>query len=111
MTEKRKSHRKKDAGLRKIVLQHIPADYIDLYPEARGMRRRFVLHIGPTNSGKTHDAMEALKQAGGGCYLGPLRLLAYEQYDQMNRDGYPCSLLTGEERYDVPGSAFTASTI
>ena len=111
MTEKRKSHRKKDAGLRKIVLQHIPADYIDLYPEARGMRRRFVLHIGPTNSGKTHDAMEALRAAGGGCYLGPLRLLAYEQFEQMNRDGYPCSLLTGEERSDVPGALFTASTI
>ena len=93
------------------MLQHIPADYIDLYPEARGMRRRFVLHIGPTNSGKTHDAMEALRAAGGGCYLGPLRLLAYEQFEQMNRDGYPCSLLTGEERSDVPGALFTASTI
>ncbi len=112
MTETRKKyHRRKDGNLQKLLLQQIPADYIDLYPQAREIRRRFVLHIGPTNSGKTHDAMEALRKAGGGCYLGPLRLLAYEQYEQMNRDGYPCSLLTGEERYDVPGAAFTASTI
>lgn len=26
------------------------------YPEARGMKRRFILHIGPTNSGKTYQA-------------------------------------------------------
>ncbi|MBQ6551234.1 MAG: hypothetical protein IJL78_07495 [Lachnospiraceae bacterium] len=104
-------HRGRDAGLRREVLRNIPADYIDLYPEARALERHFVLHLGPTNSGKTYDAMNALKEAGSGCYLGPLRLLAYEKYEEMNRDGYPCSLLTGEERYDVPGSLFTASTI
>ena len=110
-TGKKHHHHGRNAGLLKLLLQRIPADYIDLYPEARKIRRRFVLHIGPTNSGKTHDAMEALRRAGGGCYLGPLRLLAYEQYEQMNRDGYPCTLLTGEERVEVPGAPFTASTI
>ena len=105
------NRRGKDAGLRRAVLRRIPEEYIDLYPMAREIMRHFVLHIGPTNSGKTHDAMDALRAAGSGCYLGPLRLLAYEQYEQMNRDGYYCSLLTGEERYDMPGATFTASTI
>ena len=108
---KRGRHNKKDTTLRRAVLQRIPDTYIDLYPAARGILRHFVLHIGPTNSGKTHDAMEALQRAGSGCYLGPLRLLAYEQYEQMNQNGFPCSLLTGEERYDVPGAVFTSSTI
>ena len=38
------------------------------YPEARGMRRHFILHIGPTNSGKTYQALQRLKQAYQGIY-------------------------------------------
>ena len=34
------------------------------YPEARAMKRRFILHIGPTNSGKTYEALKRLKQIG-----------------------------------------------
>ena len=40
------------------------------------MNRRFILHIGPTNSGKTFHALERLKNSEKGTYLGPLRLLA-----------------------------------
>ena len=50
---------------------------IEQYLErAKSMDRRFILHVGPTNSGKTYDALQALKTAGRGVYLGPLRLLA-----------------------------------
>ena len=48
------------------------------YSAARMMRRRVVAHMGPTNSGKTHAALQALKAAGTGVYCGPLRLLAWE---------------------------------
>ena len=78
---------------------------------AQRLNRRFVLHIGPTNSGKTYTAMEALKQGRNGVYLGPLRLLALEMFDKLNGSGYPCSLLTGEENIPVAGANFTASTI
>ena len=78
---------------------------------AMTLDRRFVLHIGPTNSGKTYQAMQALKAAESGVYLGPLRLLALEMYDSMNRDGVLCDLLTGEEAILREGSAHTASTI
>ncbi len=37
-----------------------------------------VAHMGPTNSGKTHAALQALKAAETGVYCGPLRLLAWE---------------------------------
>ena len=93
------------------ILDRIPDRYPDLYPEARKLHRRFVLHIGPTNSGKTYEAMQAVRDAGAGIYLAPLRLLAYEQYSVMNRDGYRCSLITGEEELLVPGADFRASTI
>ena len=59
------------------------------------MKRKFILHVGPTNSGKTHDALERLKQCSHGAYFGPLRLLALEVYDKCNMEGLPCSMVTG----------------
>ncbi len=88
-----------------------PDDYTELFPFARKMSRKFVIHIGPTNSGKTYRAIEDLKVAENGIYLAPLRLLAYEQYEKMNREGVPCSMITGEERIEMPGSFHQASTI
>ena len=82
-----------------------------LIEKARQLRRVFVLHVGPTNSGKTHDALEALKSSGDGTYLGPLRLLALEMFDRLNAAGIPCSLLTGEESITTDGAAVVASTV
>lgn len=42
---------------------------------------------GPTNSGKTYTALQALRAAGSGMYCGPLRLLALEVADTMNDAG------------------------
>ncbi len=81
------------------------------YPEARGMKRHFILHIGPTNSGKTYQALQRLKQAYHGIYLGPLRLLALEVYDRMMTAGIPCSMITGEETIRTPGSFVQSSTV
>jgi ATP-dependent RNA helicase SUPV3L1/SUV3 len=75
------------------------------------MERSFIVHIGPTNSGKTYASVERLKTAEHGIYLGPLRLLAFEQYQKLNEQGYPCSLYTGEEHQLVPGARIQASTI
>lgn len=69
------------------------------------------LHVGPTNSGKTHQALEALSTAGSGWYLAPLRLLAFEVFDRLNQRGVRCNLLTGEEYIEVDGATITAATI
>ena len=99
------------ATLQEDILNSIPNNYADLYPETRKMHRHFILHIGPTNSGKTYGAIERLKQANNGVYLSPLRLLAYEQFDNLNKQGIFCSLLTGEESIDVTNATHIASTI
>ena len=44
----------------------VDANPQDAYPEARQLSRHFVLHIGPTNSGKTYDALQRLKTAERG---------------------------------------------
>ncbi|MCY4538027.1 MAG: helicase-related protein [Chloroflexi bacterium] len=87
---------------------------IDAFPQWRYPYRdqqKIYLHIGAPNSGKTHDALDALKEAGSGWYLAPLRLLAYEIFDRLNGEGVACSLLTGEEYIPVEGARLTAATI
>jgi ATP-dependent RNA helicase SUPV3L1/SUV3 len=42
------------------------------------------MHVGPTNSGKTHHALRALAAASTGLYAGPLRLLAHEIWERLN---------------------------
>lgn len=56
----------------------------DSFQEARVMRRKIIMHVGPTNSGKTYHALRALAAAPVGAYAGPLRLLAHEIYERLN---------------------------
>ena len=54
------------------------------YPAARKMHRKVIMHVGPTNSGKTHHALRALAASKRGVYAGPLRLLAHEVWERLN---------------------------
>lgn len=87
------------------------ADYPSLF-EAAGRKRKLIAVLGPTNSGKTHEAFCRLAEAKSGVYLGPLRLLALEAFSRLNKEfKVSTSLITGEERRIVPGSKVMASTI
>jgi ATP-dependent RNA helicase SUPV3L1/SUV3 len=99
---------------RKDISATILRDYLGqfwLHAEARRIKRKIVYHMGPTNSGKTYHAIEALCAAKTGCYLAPLRLLASELYDTMNSKGTKTTLLTGEEVIEIPEATHFASTI
>jgi len=89
----------------------LPENPKDEYPLARKMKRKFYLHLGETNTGKTYNALQRLKQAGNGVYLAPLRILALENYERLNSDGVPCSLLTGEEEIPVEGARHASCTV
>ena len=54
-------------------------------------------YTGPTNSGKTYHALEALKNSNSGVYCAPLRLLALEVYEKLN-ETLPAHLVTGDDR-------------
>ena len=69
----------------------------DEYPEARAMRRHFVIHLGGTNTGKTYAGFQRLRRAPTGVYLAPLRLLALEAQETLLKAGVECGLTTGEE--------------
>ncbi len=93
-------------ALRDLLVASFPA-----WRHARRAEQRIILHAGPPNSGKTHDAIQALADAGSGWYLAPLRLLAFEIFDRLNQRGVACNLLTGEEHVPVPGAQITAATV
>lgn len=61
---------------------------------------RVVLHLGPTNSGKTHVALDAIRERGRGVYAAPLRMLAQEVHARLSQEMGPgrVGLVTGEER-------------
>lgn len=102
---------KRRYNLTKQIVDLVPARPEQEFPEALAMDRHFILHIGPTNSGKTYNSLERLKQAKSGVYLGPLRLLALEVYEKMTDDGVPCTMLTGQECIETQNNRVTASTI
>jgi ATP-dependent RNA helicase SUPV3L1/SUV3 len=92
------------------------AEYPDSFEVARRMPRKFIALLGPTNSGKTHRAMEALAKASSGVYLAPLRLLALENFERLQQarphgEALKVSLVTGEERRIVEGGTHVASTV
>lgn len=61
-----------------------------------------VFHLGPTNSGKTYESLQALAAAGSGVYAAPLRQLAHEAYAKLSAQlpAGTVGLSTGEEEID-----------
>ena len=81
------------------------------YPGARCMQRKFYIHVGGTNTGKTYQGIQRLKEAATGVYLAPLRLLALEIQETLLGAGVACSMLTGEEEDIRPGATHISSTV
>jgi ATP-dependent RNA helicase SUPV3L1/SUV3 len=71
-----------------------------------------IAHLGPTNSGKTHDALRFLVDTGRGVYAAPLRMLAQEAHRRLAAEigEERVGLVTGEERVnpDAPIVCCTA---
>ncbi|TPF74968.1 helicase [Brucella gallinifaecis] len=69
--------------------------------------------LGPTNTGKTHLAIERMLSHGRGMIGLPLRLLAREVYNRVvERVGAAnVSLITGEEKITPPNSRYSICTV
>lgn len=91
--------------LRNQVLAMFPIKFREERPP------KVFLHVGPTNSGKTHGAIQHMQQADSGIYLAPLRLLAWEVFEKVNQEFAVCSLLTGEESIIHENSRFISATV
>ncbi|OAA58266.1 ATP-dependent RNA helicase SUV3 [Cordyceps fumosorosea ARSEF 2679] len=93
VTQRRFSRGIEASQARLLDLRH-PHEW---FPATRALQRTVHIHVGPTNSGKTYNALLALEASRCGVYAGPLRLLAAEVYHRLRAKGLPCALITGEE--------------
>ena len=68
--------------------------------------QRIIALLGPTNTGKTHVAIEKMLEFDSGIFGLPLRLLAREVYDKcVGKVGVEkVALITGEEKV-IPSTA------
>ena len=68
--------------------------------------------LGPTNTGKTHLAIERMAAHSSGCMGFPLRLLAREVYDRVRaiKGDDAVALITGEERIEPKGARYMCCT-
>jgi ATP-dependent RNA helicase SUPV3L1/SUV3 len=74
---------------------------------------RLVAVLGPTNTGKTHLAIERMLGHKSGMIGFPLRLLARENYDRIVklRGARAVALITGEEKILPPNPAYFVCTV
>ena len=77
------------------------------------MGSRITAVLGPTNTGKTHYAIERMLSYKSGVIGLPLRLLAREVYDRIVAARGPgvVALITGEERIVPPRAAYWVCTV
>ena len=80
--------------------------------EIRSSRARTVAVLGPTNTGKTHLAMERMLGHASGMMGFPLRLLARENYERAvaARGAERVALITGEEKIVPAGARYFLCT-
>ncbi len=74
---------------------------------------RLVAVLGPTNTGKTHLAIERMLDHQSGMIGFPLRLLARENYDRVvrRRGARAVALITGEEKILPPNPSYFVCTV
>ena len=81
-------------------------------PPRPGEERRVRAVLGPTNTGKTHLAIERMCGHSSGMMGFPLRLLAREVYDRVRaiKGDRQVALITGEERIEPPDARYFLCT-
>ena len=78
-----------------------------------GFAPRIKAVLGPTNTGKTHLAIERMLAHASGIIGFPLRLLARENYDRMvaRKGARHVALITGEEKIVPPEARWFSCTV
>ena len=103
--------REEELKIKNLIDQLQITEYHNYFSLARTLKRKLKLYIGPTNSGKTYHALNDLVAHEKGIYLSPLRLLAWEGKEEIEKRGKLVSLITGEEKVIIPEANFKAQTI
>lgn len=83
------------------------------YDDRPAGMRRVTAVLGPTNTGKTHFAIDRMLAHDSGMIGFPLRLLAREIYDRIcrQRPAHQVALITGEEKILPPRAVYYVCTV
>ncbi|HSG54692.1 MAG TPA: helicase-related protein, partial [Paracoccaceae bacterium] len=81
--------------------------------KSRATDHRIRAILGPTNTGKTHLAIERMCGHSSGAIGFPLRLLAREVFDKVRaiKGDAQVALITGEERIEPPNARYLLCTV
>src|SRR5215469_7813446 len=95
-------------AFRAATSNHLPMPGLD-----SGFAPRVKAVLGPTNTGKTHLAIERMLAHASGISGFPLRLLARENYDRMvaQKGARTVALITGEEKIVPPEARWFSCTV
>ncbi len=96
----------------RTVVFHPPAARPSAMPPTTQADSRVRAVLGPTNTGKTHLAIERMCGHSSGAIGFPLRLLAREVYDKVCaiKGESQTALITGEERIEPPHARYLLCT-
>jgi ATP-dependent RNA helicase SUPV3L1/SUV3 len=96
--------------MRRLRRTDAKTTFVRVSPRQSDSRVRAIL--GPTNTGKTHLAIERLCGHSSGAIGFPLRLLAREVYDKVRaiKGDSQVALITGEERIEPKGARYLLCT-
>ena len=77
------------------------------------IKNKITAVLGPTNTGKTHLAIETMLSFDSGMIGFPLRLLAREVYDRIvqKTELNKVALITGEEKIIPPNAKYYLCTV
>lgn len=100
----------------KIIKEHNKQTYNTITEDYKEQKKISYINnvkyiYGPTNSGKTYEAMSEIDDTKQIVYLSPLRLLAWEIYEELKQKGFKVNLVTGEEKIIDPDANITCSTV
>jgi ATP-dependent RNA helicase SUPV3L1/SUV3 len=104
--------RSKSESLRKQALPSFSGAIRVVIPRRQREPLSIIAHLGPTNSGKTHEAINFLCQSGQGVYAAPLRMLAQEAYERLKASlgEEKVGLITGEEQINPHAPVIACTT-
>ena len=77
------------------------------------IKKKIIALLGPTNTGKTYQAIETMLSFDNGMIGFPLRLLAREVYDKVIKrvSVESVALITGEEKIIPPNAKYYLCTV
>ncbi|CXI64387.1 ATP-dependent DEAD box helicase, putative [Plasmodium berghei] len=83
----------------------------EIRKKKNNLNRKLYLYVGPTNSGKTHEAFNKFIDSKNGLYCSPLRLLTWEIHKKLLNLKKNTNLLTGQEIIKKANNTHTVCTI